>query len=210
MVDALYIDPKGPYPRLLGAERCWDEVRDARTYAGPGPVVAHPPCQRWGRYWAGGPSARVKQTLGDDNGCFEAALAAVRQYGGVLEHPEASHAFARYGLDQPKWRAGWQPAGDGLGHVCCVAQRHYGHRARKLTWLYAVSAAPLPQLNWAIPEPSIARLDAGFHSSEERRRAVKTGVCRRLSKHQRLATPEEFALVLINIAAHAAEKQEER
>jgi hypothetical protein len=64
VVDALYVDPKGIYPRLLGPEHCWDEARDARTYAGPGPVVAHPPCQRWGRYWSGGPSVRTPRLLG--------------------------------------------------------------------------------------------------------------------------------------------------
>ncbi len=49
MTDALFVDgsPSGIYPTLLGAEHCWDEKRDARTYAGPGPVVAHPPCNLW-------------------------------------------------------------------------------------------------------------------------------------------------------------------
>jgi hypothetical protein len=199
VVDALYVDPKGIYPRLLGPEHCWDEARDARTYAGPGPVVAHPPCQRWGRYWSGGPSVRTPRLLGDDGGCFEAALAAVRQFGGVLEHPEASHAFAAYGLAKPRWRTGWVQAGDGLGHVCCVAQGNYGHAARKLTWLYAVGVA-LPELDWSIPPPSVGRLDEGYHSAEERRRAVKTGACQRLSHKQRLGTPQAFAEMLIAMA----------
>lgn len=34
-VAALYVDPKGPYPRLLAAGLWYDEARDARTYAGP-------------------------------------------------------------------------------------------------------------------------------------------------------------------------------
>jgi len=46
-VSALYVDPRGPYPRLLAD--CWDEVRDAKLYAGPNPVVAHPPCGPWGK-----------------------------------------------------------------------------------------------------------------------------------------------------------------
>jgi hypothetical protein len=46
-VSALFIDPKGIYPKLLGPENCWDQARDARTYAGPHPVIAHPPCLLW-------------------------------------------------------------------------------------------------------------------------------------------------------------------
>jgi hypothetical protein len=77
-----------------------DEARDARLYAGPWPVVAHPPCERWGRYWHGGPSARVRRVKGDDAGCFASALASVRRYGGVLEHPAASSAWRAFGLNK--------------------------------------------------------------------------------------------------------------
>ena len=30
-VAALFVDPNGPYPELLGEELCWDEARDARV-----------------------------------------------------------------------------------------------------------------------------------------------------------------------------------
>ena len=52
-IAALYVDPKGCYSGLEGVE-VWDETRDARGYDGPWPVVAHPPCERWGRYSGGG------------------------------------------------------------------------------------------------------------------------------------------------------------
>jgi hypothetical protein len=84
-----------------------------------------------------------------------------------------------------------------------VAQRHYGHAARKLTWLYAV-ATPLPELDWTIPPPSISRLDHGYHSAEERRLAIKTGVYQRLSKLQRLRTPTAFAVLLVEMARRAS------
>lgn len=200
-VSVLYVDPRGPYPNLVAD--WWDEKRDARLYAGPNPVVAHPPCERWGRYWGGGPSAKIKRGLGDDGGCFMWALAHVNQFGGVLEHPEGSHAFAHFGIRRPAWRKGWLPWHRGA--VCCVAQGNYGHRARKLTWLYAVTGA-LPELDWSIPAPR-ARLDYGFHSAAERaakREQVAPRVnASRLSARENLESPLPFAELLIGIAAQA-------
>lgn len=182
---------------------CWDEARDARRYPGSRPVVAHPPCERWGRYWGGGPMLHGtpgQKTLGDDGGCFAAALASVRRWGGVLEHPEASHAWKAHGLLRPPKTGGWVPAGDG-GWTCCVEQGHYGHAARKATWLYAAHVA-LPELTWGKCEGKTL-LDEGFHSKEERSRIIKTGVCRRLSRLQRLKTPPAFAELLVAIARSA-------
>ena len=143
-----------------------------------------------------------QKKLGDDGGCFASALEAVRQWGGVLEHPEATHAFAHYGLGRPRWRIGWAPSDDGHGHICCVAQGHYGHRARKLTWLYA-AGCELPDLDFSIPAPR-ARLDYGFHSRAERaeRHAdVSPRVnASRLRGGENLATPIPFREVLIGMA----------
>lgn len=52
MVAALYVEPKGCYVGVPGVDP-WDETRDDRKYSGPHPVVAHPPCQRWGKFWHG-------------------------------------------------------------------------------------------------------------------------------------------------------------
>lgn len=202
MIAALYVVKDGPYSGLPNVDP-WDAERDARKYAGPYPVVAHPPCERWGRYWSGGPSVRVKRELGDDNGCFEAALKAVRTWGGVLEHPEASHAFKKFCLPIPEFNGGWTQPDLFGGSSCCVAQGHYGHRAQKMTWLYAV-APVLPELKWG-RAPGKVRLDLGYHSAEERRRATRTEVCQRLSKRQRLLTPTEFRDLLISIAAFERE-----
>lgn len=226
-VAALYVLRNGCYYGLPDVDP-WDAERDARLYAGPHPVVAHPPCERWGRYWYGGPSVTVRRTKGDDAGCFAAALAAVRRWGGVLEHPEASAAWRAFGLFPPRRRRGWQNADWAGGWTCCVEQGHYGHRARKATWLYAFGVE-LPALAWG---PSVAhvRLDDGFHSRAERRAARrlnagaspetraarrewlerreaetgKTWCCpERMGKRERAATPPAFRDVLLAMARTA-------
>lgn len=202
MIAALFVETRGVYFDLPNVEP-WDQTRDARLYAGPHPVVAHPPCERWGRYWGGGPSVRVPKLKGDDDGCFAAAIASVRKWGGVLEHPEASHAWRAFGLTAPPKRGGWIAAGDAIGWTCCVEQGHYGHRARKATWLYAVGQPSLPALEWG-PSEAQCRLDAGYHSAEERRAAgPRAQSHKRLSKVECAATPIAFRDALIRIAESA-------
>lgn len=209
MIAALYVLPDGPYAGRDDVD-LWPEKRDARLYGGPWPVVAHPPCQRWGRYWSGGPSPKARRReLGDDGGCFAAALTSVRAWGGVLEHPEASHAWARFGILPPPRSGGWVGGGLCGGWTCCVEQGHYGHRARKATWLYAmVPGASLPELMWGPSDKAhpLARLDQGFHSKEERRAAQKRGTITRLSKRQATLTPDSFAELLLSIARSTQRK----
>lgn len=193
MIAALFVQPGGVYFGLENVDP-WDASRDARTYAGPHRVIAHPPCQRWGRYWSGGPSARVKRRLGDDDGCFAAALQAVRRYGGVLEHPEGSHAWRVFDLNIPPHDGGWVVADFQGGWTCCVEQGWYGHKARKKTWLYANGIGLPPSMQWrkSPPAPEIGE-------TENRARRIKTGIAQRLSKNQRAATPVEFRDMLISM-----------
>lgn len=201
-IAALFVEgpPNGVYCGLPGVDP-WPESRDARLYSGPYPVVCHSPCARWGRYWNGGPSAREPRRLGDDGGCFAAALRAVRRWGGVLEHPEASHAWRKFGLMAPPRDGGWIRARlDDQGWTCCVEQGHYGHKARKVTWLYAVDVE-LTSLIWGRSEGKL-RLDDGFHSKEERRRIQRLGQLRhpRMPRRECAATPPEFRDLLLAMA----------
>lgn len=101
------------------------------------------------------------------------------------------------------------------GWTCCIEQGAYGHRARKKTWLYA-HGVDLPSLDWGRADGEFLPMEHGFHSKEEReqwkrtgeapayiKRATKTGICQRLSKRQRAATPEEFRDLLLEIARSA-------
>jgi len=195
-VAALFVATGGCYFGLQDIDP-WDVHRDARTYDGPHPVVAHPPCARWCRL-AGLVESRGGPKRGHDGGCFAAALAAVRRWGGVLEHPAWSGAWPAFGLPPPNIEGGWQA--DIWGGWCChVEQRWYGHRASKATWLYAVGC-DLPQLRWgAGPEPEARYSEAAIGARP------RSQVCERMSKRERNATPLEFRDVLIAIArtAHA-------
>lgn len=197
MIAALFVLLDGPYSNIPGVD-LWDKSRDARLYTGPYPVIAHPPCARWGRYWSGGPSARQRRKLGDDDGCFDAALRAVRKWGGILEHPEASHAWRWFDLVSPPKTGGWIPADYEGGWTCCVEQGNYGHVARKATWLY-VNGTTLPSLRWGKSNTSM-KLDDGFHNAKERRQSISKKRCERLTHKQRAATPIEFRDLLISLA----------
>ena len=131
MIAALYVETAGGCYAGLRDVDAWDESRDARLYNGPHPVVAHPPCQRWGRFWHGSPRKPHQFEKGADDGYFAAALAAVRLWGGVLEHPADSLAWRHHGLTPPPRTGGWHAADFDGGWTCYVEQGFYGHAARK-------------------------------------------------------------------------------
>lgn len=201
MIAALYVEPDGIYCGLPHVDP-WDRERDARQYAGPYPVVAHPPCERWGRYWQGGPSAAGRYELGDDDGCFEAALAAVRRWGGVIEHPADSHAWASFGLARPPRSGGWIAADFCGGWTCHVEQGHYGHMSRKPTWLYA-HGVDLPSLRWGRGEQRLHPIALAKHGYEKARRiGILAMVGGKDKTRIRNATPSAFRDVLIAMAAN--------
>lgn len=209
-VAALYVETGGCYFNLDGVEP-WDEARDARLYAGPHPVVAHPPCQRWGKLWAGQP-LHIKNTgerkiKGDDNGCFAAALAAVRKWGGVLEHPWGSHAWPHFGLNIPPRSGGWIRADFEGGWTCCVEQGRYGHYARKPTLLYLFGADP-ETLEWGY---GYAQLDPAVVARMGLKRAKRLGEVGARGGGQnstpRIHTPAPFRDLLISIARSVSQQR---
>lgn len=137
--------------------------------------------------------------MGDDNGCFAHALWAVRTFGGIIEHPEASHAYAYYGLKRPPQSGGWVNADNYGGWTCCVAQGHYGHRAQKLTWLYAVRTKR-PELKWGRIKKMLMEL--GPHSKEaalEIRARKDYKPIKRITHQERIDTPLAFKELLISL-----------
>lgn len=205
-IAALYVQKDGSYYGLDGVDP-WDQERDARQYAGPWPVVAHPPCQRWGKMWFGQPLT-VKLTgerkrLGDDGGCFEAALAAVRKFGGVLEHPWGSLAWPHFGLNTPDRAGGWIMADFMGGWTCCVEQGQYGHYARKPTLLYAFGIEP-PSLLWGYSHPSFDPAVVARMGLKRAKRLGEVGARGGgTDSSPRIGTPEPFRDLLISMARTA-------
>lgn len=199
MIAALYVETDGCYYGLPDVDP-WDERRDARLYSGPHPVVAHPPCQRWGRYWHGAPNKPHQYQLGDDGGCFAAALSSVRTYGGVLEHPAHSHAWRWFGIAKPPRAGGWVPADEHGGWTCHVEQGHYGHMSRKATWLYACGV-DLPDLIWGPSPQRIHPVALERYGYEKARRIGMMAMVGGKDKTRiRNATPVAFRDALLDIA----------
>jgi hypothetical protein len=209
MIAALYVERDGTYANLPGVDP-WDVTRDARTYAGPWPVVAHPPCERWGRFWHGSPRKPHQFQLGDDGGCFAAALASVRRWGGVLEHPADSRAWLAHGLMKPDRSDGWFLADFDGGLTCYVEQGFYGHSARKATWLY-INGVEAPSLKWGRCEQRLDPKMVERHGYEyARRKGLVSMIGGKHKKAIRNATPPAFRDVLLSIAASASARLEAR
>lgn len=195
MTAALFVETNGVYFGLPDVDP-WDITRDARNYAGPHPVVAHPPCSRWCRL-AGLVEARWGHKRGEDGGCFASALASVRKWGGVLEHPAYSDAWSAFLLPEPSRHGGWQRGICG-GWSCHVEQSRYGHVAKKATWLYAFGVE-LPALRWGFSNDLSSSALVSWCGNH-----TKSGEVRpRIGKKRANASPIEFRDVLLSIARGA-------
>ncbi len=186
MIAALYVETNGVYYGLPDVDP-WDEDRDARLYAGPWPVVAHPPCAAWSMMGRCRPETRAR----GDGGTFAAALESVRSFGGVLEQPRYSDAWRAFDLPRPSL-LGWTQALTDVGYTTEVDQGAYGFPRHKPTWLYYVGPEP-PALRW-------------WTSDQPRGRRLGVGGNMGGGGHQqaRSATPPAFRDVLLDMARSAA------
>lgn len=195
-ISALFVQGDGCYSDDDRIDP-WPFDRDARTYDGCNPVIAHPPCQLWGKMakinykrWGGD-----HNKPGNDGGCFHSALQSVNRCGGVLEHPAGTYAWMEFGLDKPV-RGKWVESGNGW--VCEVWQSAYGHKANKATWLYYVGDSKPFDMIWDRP---IGSHQIGHPDKMGKARNKPT-----LNKEEANATPEKFKEELIRLAIHSMAK----
>lgn len=192
MIAALFVEKGGCYWGLPNVDP-WDKERDARLYAGPWPVVAHPPCERWSQMNQVN-AARWGYKIGEDDGVFESALRSIRAWGGVLEHPAESKAFGAFGLPRPQ-SGGWSRtmSDDWVTEVRQVA---YGHKATKRTWLVS-HGTRLPPVDW--------RRLRGTHQI-----GGFDVTLPRLPRRDRARTPHAFRDLLIRMAESANQPEAAR
>jgi hypothetical protein len=207
IVAALYVDlPRGPYAHIDGVDP-WGTARDARTYNGPGPVVAHPPCGPWGRLH--------HLYRGNEHDCGPMAVAQVRTFGGALEHPAGSKLWEACGLpyptrcaacDVPRWRCMCAPipTDEFGGYTIELDQCEWGHVARKRTWIYLVGvpreALEAPPYPGRKPTHWISGFrNSGVGKHPKRADACPSGI-KICSAQQRRRTPPEFAAYLVRLA----------
>ena len=194
-VNVLYCDPsRGPYVELVGAERCWGIDRDARLYEGPDPGVFHPPCAGWGRMRSS--HFKYNPMAKELTACGPRAVEQVRQFGGVLEHPDGSALWKECALPRPD--EGFDAFG---GFTVAVRQVDWGHQCPKPTWLYVVPRA----VDGATFKRGLQKLIASRHGTGIPTHCMvgKRGRGNNrpeLPKRLRHVTPPEFAELLILIA----------
>ena len=116
------------YHTLRGLD-VYDPRRDAWTFPGGMPCIAHPPCRTWSALC----SHQVK--LSEEDKSYEQALGllcaeAVKACGGILEQPAHSRLFEAAGLPLPN-----EPGTDDSWSAV-FDQAWWGFMIRKRTWLY--------------------------------------------------------------------------
>jgi hypothetical protein len=184
-VAVLFARADSYYKTLSGVD-VYDIERDARTWPGGCPVVAHPPCRAWAslRNWA-------KPREGEKD-LAHIAIAHVREFGGVLEHPLLSTLWKVAGLPEPG-------AFDSFGGWTLIVDQHwFGHRARKRTRLYicGVRPADIPVMPMKLGE---ATHTVGLWSGRDR------ATCRpSITKPEYEGTPPELARWLVALARSCA------
>lgn len=178
-VAVLFARRDSVYKSLPGCE-VYDADRDARTYDGPWPIVAHPPCRAWGRL------RTFANPRPDERNLARLAVALVREFGGVLEHPASSTLWPAQGLPRP----GERPDAFG-GWTLTAPQFWWGHRAEKASWFYIVGcdARGLPPVPLKLGEAECV--------VETRKRGLRRPS---ITKAEREHTPLDLAEWLVALA----------
>lgn len=172
--------------KLMPECEVYDEQRNALTYTGTLPVIAHPPCRSWGRL-----RHMAKPRIGERELALW-AVGEVRRCGGVLEHPETSLLWNELELPAPRTRDAHG------GFVVTVYQWWWDHKAQKATRLYVCGAsiADLPPIPF--------KLGHATHVIAQSRQRQRLRLRPEVTKPEREHTPTRFCEWLIELAARCS------
>lgn len=186
-VAVLFVRPGSVYKAIPGCRTYGLPMQDARNYPGGMPIVAHPPCRAWSCL-----KAFARPRPGERRLAVWSVL-QVRRNGGILEHPKGSGLWRSMCLPKP----GCDPDAWG-GWTIEVDQFHFGHKARKRTWLYIVGTADVPSMPHRDGEPTHVIDRPGRRRKTERpNTAGQKPWC---TKAECEATPPAFAEWLVDLA----------
>lgn len=187
-VAALFVRRDSIYKTMPGVD-CYDIDRDARTFPGGMPIVAHPPCRTWGKLKHFAMAPEHEHELGIW------AVERVRDNGGVVEHPEGSSLFKVTGCAVP-----FGLPDEYGGIVIVVDQFNWGHACRKRTLLYIVGFSGDLKLKYKNGSPThvITSMTGKKISKEDRMKLPNYKP--ELGRNKRDITPPEFAEFLVSIA----------
>ena len=191
-VAGLFARADSIYKMLPGTD-VFDIDRDARTWAGGSPVVAHPPCRSWGAF------AMFAKPREDEKALAPWAIEQVRKNGGVLEHPKGSKLWAACCLPRPLQVDAWG------GWTLPISQNWWGHRAEKMTWLYIVGVGPrdMPVIPLHLGHATHVITQSGHRKDGSRRRKGMPGWRPKVGLAEREHTPRALAEWLVEVARRA-------
>ncbi len=178
-VAVLFARADSSYKQIEGVD-VWDVERDARRWPGGCSVVAHPPCRAWGRL------RQFAKPRPDEKDLARWAVAQVRNWGGVLEHPAGSTLWGDMGLPFPGLFDAFG------GWTLAAPQKWWGHKAEKASWFYVVGCAPRD-----IPSIPYVLGDAAYVVQSRKRNDYRPHI----SKAEREHTPPQLARWLVDLAA---------
>lgn len=188
-VAVLFARSDSTYKAMPGCD-VFDMERDARTFAGGMPVVAHPPCRAWGQL------RKLANPRPDEKALAHFAVEQVRSFGGVLEHPKTSTLWPVAGLPKPGQRDAWG------GWTLPIFQIWWGHRAEKPTYLYIVGCSPgdIPTMPIALGAAQFICGSSGRRRDGSRLHKGDIGWRPEISKAEREHTPPALAEWLVELA----------
>lgn len=185
-VPVLFCESDSIYKDLKGRNRVqlcdvYDKDRNALNYDGRAAAIYHPPCRLW---------SRLKGLSTADESEKYLALWSVRMVqmtGGILEHP----------ADSALWRTCNLPTPGSIdqygGFTIVIDQFHFGHKARKRTWLYIVGIKPNDLALRYKPIPGAPKYWLGHNKRPGRKPPMP--------QKEHSATPLRFAKYLVKICA---------